>query len=174
MTDTLTLQFSSSTALTSKIIRMLTHSRFSHVDIVLPEGLLGASGPGKYSTYDDPGGVVIRPLNPWPYEIKRTVTIQTRHADAIIAAWRSQIGKPFDDAAIHAFLSVTALTTRNWDALDKWFCSEGIIWACREGGLFDYNLAVPMNKIDPNDCIIFLNPFLSPEDVDTLINGAPL
>jgi hypothetical protein len=40
----LQIQFSTSTAFTSGIIRRLTHSPFSHVDFVLPDGLLGVSG----------------------------------------------------------------------------------------------------------------------------------
>lgn len=164
----LVIQFSSSTAFTSRIIRTICHSRFSHIDIVLPgEGLLGASGPD--ADLHDIGGVRIRSFEPWPYEIKRTVSIETDKADAIITAWRSQIGKPFDDEAIHAFLAIHPIYTRSWDALDKWFCSEGVIWACREGGLFPWKLNVPMNCIDPNDGMLMLNPFMSDEDVDTLL-----
>lgn len=167
MTD-LIIQFSSSTAFMSRMIRTLCHSRFSHMDIVLPgEGLMGVSG--KDDSIADLGGVRIRPFEPWPYEIKRTITIKTDKADAIIRAGRSQIGKPFDDEALHAFLSIHPLFTRSWDALDRWFCSEWGIWSCREGGLFPWKLCVPMNKIDPNDGMQLLNPFMSDADVDQLL-----
>ncbi len=167
----LVLQFSSGTALTSRAIRWFCRSRFSHADIVLAgEGLLGVSGPDNSGTWKDPGGVLIRPWEPWPYEIKRTVTVRTDKAEAIVSAMRSQIGKPFDDAALHAFMSFTPVYTRTWDALNAWFCSECVIWACREGSLFPWKLCVPMNRVSPNDCMQFLNPFMSDSDVDTLLN----
>ena len=73
----LTLQYSSSTALTSDLIRRICHSQFSHVDMVLQgEGLLGASGEDVYPNFDDPGGVLIRPFDPWPYKIKQIMLIR--------------------------------------------------------------------------------------------------
>lgn len=155
----------------SQLIRAACHSRFSHVDIVVPgEGLLGASGPDPHAspTWKDPGGVLVRPFDPWPYEIKRTVTIKTDKADAIIARWRTQVGKPFDDGALRAFLFAEPL--HDWRELSQWFCSEGVIWSCETESLFPYKLCVPMNKIDPNDCMQFINPFLSDADVDNLLN----
>ena len=167
----LVVQFSSSTAITSKIIRTICHSRFSHVDIVLPEGLLGASGPDP--SINDPGGVRIRSFTPWPYAVKRQARLQISDAiaDAVIAAAKSQIGKPFDNEALHAFLSPNPSLTRQWDALDKWFCSELFMWACRTGNLFPYKLAVPMNRINPNDAMIAINQFLPDKDVEGLLNG---
>ena len=42
------MQYSTSIAFASMVIRRLTHSEFSHVDFILPgEGLLGVSGPDQ-------------------------------------------------------------------------------------------------------------------------------
>jgi hypothetical protein len=152
----------------SGLIRRACHSRFSHVDIVLPgEGLLGVSGEDK--SVNDPGGVRIRPFEPWPYNIVREVEIKTDKTNAIIAAARSQIGKPFDDKALYAFFNPYG-EPRDWRELDKWFCSELVIWACESSGLFPYTLCVPMNMINPNDTMLLLNPFMSRDDVNTLLN----
>ena len=170
--DQLILQFSSSTAFTSHIIRTICRSRFSHVDMVLPgEGLLGASGPDKYATWTDPGGVQIRPFEPWPYESRVQIAIPTRKAAAIIARWRTQIGKPFDNAALHAMISWNPTFSRDWRELAQWFCSEGVAWACEAEGLWQYPLAIANDKVDPNDLMLLINPFLSPEDVSALFNA---
>lgn len=153
----------------SRIIRAACHSRFSHVDIVVPgEGLLGASGPDASLSWKDPGGVQMRPFEPWPYEIKRTITVETDKADAVIGHWRGQIGKPFDDGALKAFMF--AEPSHDWRELDRWFCSEGVIWSCEVAGVFPWALCVPMNKVDPNDCMMMLNPFMSGADIHSLLN----
>ena len=152
----------------SGLIRRACHSRFSHVDIVLPgEGLLGVSGEDK--SVNDPGGVRIRPFEPWPYNIVREVEINTSLSDAIIRRGKSQIGKPFDNDALFAFFSPNVVH-RDWRELAKWFCSEWFIWSCETEGLFPYSLCVPMNMINPNDTMLLLNPFMSRDDVNTLLN----
>ena len=160
------VRYSSSTAFMSNLIRRACHSRFSHVDIVLPgEGLLGVSGEDK--SVNDPGGVRIRPFQPWPYNIVREVEVKTDRSQAIIACGRTQIGKPFDNEALYAFLNPYTVA-RDWRELDKWFCSEFVIWACENEGMFSYPLCVPMDRINPNDTMLLFNPFLSPEDINKL------
>jgi hypothetical protein len=152
----------------SSLIRRACHSRFSHLDIVLPGvGLLGASGEDK--SFHDPGGVRIRPFEPWPYNIIREVEIKTDKADAIIELAQSQIGKPFDNAALSAFFNPYS-TGRNWRELDKWFCSELYIWACEGAKLFDYPICVPMGMINPNDTMLLTNHLMSPTDIAKLLN----
>ena len=84
-----------------------------HVDIVIPgEGLLGVSGPDK--SLNDPGGVLIRSFNPWPYlRPPKTVELKTDKEADIIAVARTQIGKPFDNTALWDFLSDSP-GDRNW------------------------------------------------------------
>ena len=158
-------QFSTSTALASRAIRILTCSQFSHVDLVLPEGLLGASGPDR--SINDPGGVIIRPNPAWPYleppKIARVVCRQTV-ADGTIAFAHSQINKPFDNKALYAFLRDRAgipRTGRNWRDPSKWFCSELHVRALEVGGLFPYELIQPKDVISPQALLLYLNPFIT-------------
>ncbi len=142
------------------------HSRYSHVDIVIPgQGLLGVSGPDKH--YNDPGGVRIRPFEPWPYSVFTEVEIQTGKTDAIIARGLTQLGKPFDNEALYAFFNPYG-TPRDWRELASWFCSEWFIWAEEAEGLFPYELCVPMDMINPNDTILLNNPFMSMADIRKL------
>jgi hypothetical protein len=146
----------------SWVIRHMCHSPFSHCDMVVPEGLLGASNSPKAPVITgNPGGVAIRPFNYEDFGAKYRMIIATPKADAIRAVWKSQLGKPFDGAALKGFLSdkpPTDPVARNWRATDKWFCAEGIAWAFEEG---QYWLAPPTvwpkTRISPSDLLmIFL------------------
>jgi hypothetical protein len=155
----LQLQFSSSTAWQSSLIRRICHSPFSHVDIVLPEGLLGASGPD--ASLNDPGGVRIRPNPAWPYiEPPKIATLKCAPAIelAVINAARSQIGKPFDNASVHAFLG--APREDDWRETASWFCSELVIWALESESFFPYKLTVVKRSVSPPDCLLLINPFI--------------
>jgi hypothetical protein len=175
----LLIQYSTSTAFASGIIRRLSHSQFSHVDLVLPgEGLMGVSGPDKYvvdgKPVNDPGGVLIRPFNPWPYLTPpKTARIETTAviAAAVIAAGRSQLGKPFDNSALWDFLEDTAegapdaAKARDWRDQSSWFCSEWLAFSAETGGLFPYPLIAAKNRITPADSLLLLNPLMSPANI---------
>ncbi len=163
-------QFSTSTAWTSAIIRRLTQSPFSHVDIMLPgEGLLGVSGSDR--SLKDPGGVVIRPFDCWPYlhppKVAKARCSQETARRAI--EWgRGQLGKPFDKRALYAFLRDRAglpKVGREWRDPDMWFCSEFALRAAEVAGLFPYMLITPKDVVSPNTLLIHLNPFLSLENI---------
>lgn len=164
---TLEYQFSTSTAFASRIIRILTCSLFSHVDLILPgEGLLGVSGPDKYSGFLDPGGVIIRPFDVWPYLFTPKVA-RVRCSDdtarKTIEFVRSQIGKPFDKKILWGFLKDRAgvpSTGRDWRDPEQWDCSEVQARGAEVGGLFDYPLIQPKGLISPNMFLVYLNPFL--------------
>src|SRR5689334_23278551 len=122
-------QFSTSAALASKIIRVLTCSLWSHVDLILPgEGLLGVSGSDK--SIKDPGGVILRPFNAWPYLDKpkvARVACSQDVADKTTDFVRSQINQPFDKKALWNFLRDRCGNpdaNRNWRDPNQWFCSE--------------------------------------------------
>lgn len=104
--NSISLQFSTSTAWQSAIIRILCGSPFSHVDLVLPDGnLLGASDSPEAPVIEgNPHGVAIRPPAYQEWGLSCTATLLTNNADAIIAAAKTQLGKPFDNAALHSFL----------------------------------------------------------------------
>jgi hypothetical protein len=168
----LRVQYSTSTAWVSAIIRRLCHSAFSHVDMVIPEvGLLGVSGTDR--SIFDPGGVVVRPFTAWPYLRKVEVTIQCEPAiaQAVIKAGLGQYGKPFDKGALWAFIGdkPPLQASRDWQDLGQWFCSEWFIYSCKKGGLFPYELAVTKDRVSPADSVLLINPFLSQADVQKLL-----
>ena len=174
MSDVLTIQYSSGTALASDLIRRMCHSPFSHVDIVIPGvGLLGASGPDKTAkaivgglVLPDPGGVQIRPFNPWPYkDVPRLAHLKTDKADKIIEIAKSQINKPFDNSGLHAFLS-GGVGNRDWREQDKWFCSELVVWSCEKAGMFPYPLATLKDRVSPADTLLIFNPYMSPDNIE--------
>ncbi len=170
----LLFQYSTSTAWTSAVIRRLTHSRFSHVDIVIPgEGLLGVSGVDD--SIRDPGGVRLRSFNAWPY-LHPPITARVQTTDNVIRKtieWgRSQIAKPFDNAALYHFLRDRAgLSTvgRKWASDDKWFCSEFAIRAPEVGGLFRYPLAIVKDVVSPQDTLLLFNPYMLPENIEEFL-----
>jgi hypothetical protein len=149
------LQFSTSFAWQSGVIRFLCHSPFSHVDLILPDpvphGCLGAS---------DPGGVTVRAHDYQPFKTRRRATIKTDKAYEIVKLVQSQIGKPFDPKAMKAVLSDEP---REWREPDAWFCSELIAWALEKSGFFSH-LIVPKNRITPSDLVLLLNVWIDPEE----------
>ncbi len=163
-------QFSTSTARASRIIRILTHSRFSHVDIIEPDkGLWGVSGPDKKC--NDIGGVLCRPFNAWPYLFPPKVA-RVQCSEAVVTKTfdfaRSQRGKPFDNNALWYFLRDRAglpILGRNWREPNKWFCSEFALRAVEVAGLFPYDLITPKDVVSPNDFLIHLNPFMVSDNI---------
>lgn len=84
--------------LTCFLIRKVTWAEFSHVDICLPEGLLGAHTDGIK-------------VNPFDYEPQarfayfRADVLTPAQEQAAIAFWRSQVGKHYDFADIFGILA---------------------------------------------------------------------
>ncbi len=174
----LALQFSTSSAFASAIIRRLTQSDFSHVDIVLPgEGLLGVSGkwkpPRRQFPHREPdvGGVIIRPFDAWPYmRPPKTARVQCSEEvrDRAIAWARTQLGKPFDKKALYAFLRDRVglpAEGRPWRDPDKWYCSEMVMRALEVSGLFPYPLITPKDTVSPNIVLVHINPFMTRENI---------
>lgn len=161
----LQLQLSTSTARASWVIRVLTHSRFSHVDIIEPgKGLWGVSGKDK--RIGDAGGVLLRPFNAWPYLYPPKIAkIQTEQVviDKVFDFCRANRGKPFDSQSLYHFLRDRAglpSVGRDWRDPDKWFCSEFALRALEVAGLFPWQLITPKDTVSPNDLLIHVNPFM--------------
>jgi hypothetical protein len=160
------LQFSTSTEFSSLLIRDLCHSPFSHVDIVVDkastgfDGLLGASDSPKAPFFTgNPRGVAIRPHD---YQIfgKRNIAflestpeVETKFYKAAL----SQLGKPFDNHALHAFLQPGPSGGRDWRDNDLWFCSEHITWSLEKARWFPWEILVSKDKISPADLLLLIN-----------------
>jgi hypothetical protein len=154
---TVTLQFSSSTAWQSKVIRCMCHSPFSHVDIKLSDGaLLGASNQGKDSPhiFGNPCGVAIRPPDYQAFKIRVDATFETPCDIEIHEAAHSQLGKEFDNGALYDFFSDNPFK-REWRLRDNWFCSELAAWSFETGGYWHPMREVPWPKgrVSPPDLL---------------------
>lgn len=130
----------------SWIIRTLTWSSFSH-SVILD------------------GGEVIEAV--WPkVRVSTLAELRSTHdeveivdwpnidGDPIIAAARSQVGKPYDWKALVGFLF-----HRDWREDDSWDCAELIAWSCESGGSPLFRPGT-LNRVTPQD-LWMLNPGIS-------------
>lgn len=103
-------------------IRACSWSQWSHVAIVDGDDVVEAVALS---------GVVVTPLaerqaaDPtW-----QLVDMPCSNAAAVIAAARSQLGKPYDYGGV-----IGVGLHRDWQDTGKWFCSELVAWAFEQAG----------------------------------------
>ena len=103
------------------IIRAVTWSDWSHVALIDGEEVIEATWPA----------VRVVPLADVLAKHSRfaVADIPCQDPAAVIAAARSQIGKPYDLTALFGMLA-----RRDWQEADAWFCSELTAWAFQQGG----------------------------------------
>ena len=103
------------------LIRAITWSDWSHVAIIDGEEVIEATWPA----------VRVVPLADVIVKHSRFVVadIPCQDPAAVIAAARSQIGKPYDFTALFGMLA-----RRDWQEADRWFCSELVAWSFSQGG----------------------------------------
>lgn len=155
-TDQIVLQFSTSTALASMFIRRMAHSPFSHVDMVLSDGLFGASdNPDAPVVRGNPRGVAVRPFDYQEFNIRRNAVIKTTKAPRIHDEAMTQLGKPFDVNAV-SFSSFTSDEPfdRSWRDKDCWFCSELMAWSFEKANYWGRPLMWPKNRLSPTDFLL--------------------
>ncbi len=131
----ITVQLSTQEDASSWLIRQATWSRWSHVDLVLPDGtLLGARidggvkiRPNGYDHFTDILRLSVASFTP----LSRALEFSNPTAEAALYAWaHAQVGKPYDWSAI---LGVGL--HRDWRDEGKWFCSELVYRAFEVAGL---------------------------------------
>lgn len=106
----------------SVLLRAFLWSQWSHCAIVDGGQIIEAAANG---------GVRVRPLIELTRASSRHVFVAMPCVDpgAVIAAARTQVGKPYD------WLGVAGIgLRRRWQDADRWFCSELIAWAFEQGG----------------------------------------
>lgn len=106
----------------SGLIRLTTWSAWSHVDLIDGQSVIGAVAFH---------GVERELLATRLANASRAavMTIPCEDARGVIAAAASQIGKPYD------WMGVLGISVhRNWQELDRWFCSEMAAWAFHAAG----------------------------------------
>jgi hypothetical protein len=145
----ITLQFCSFKSPFGLIIPWFTQGPVGHVDAVCDDGsLLGAqyaSGLGGR-----PAGVQIRPKDygdscGMTKRVRFTILASQEQHDTFWVFLQAQLGKPYDDTAIAAFVA-----GRDWHDPSAWICSELQAEATNEAQLFPCKFWVPANCVTPN------------------------
>ena len=133
-------------------IRWFTHSDFSHVDIITPDGYrLGARSDCPVG-YPLAAGVQRRPMDYAKFTRDERITIpclMQPHHDAY--TWLDdQIGKPYDSSGLfRSFL----LDKYQWGDNGKWWCSELAAVFIEQAGF--PRMMIPATRCAPNDAFIY-------------------
>ena len=144
----ITLQFSATNQIGSRLIRTLCWSWASHIDFVLPDGrLLGALA------VQNGGGVQYHKMKPL-VEYSRVERFEIDAPDSVLDFAKSQVGKPYDWAGVIGWM----VRNRNWEEDDKWFCSELAAFSFMKAGFPLLNEVA--YRITPRDLLI--SPLLKP------------
>lgn len=134
----ITLIFSSKNTIGSKLIRLFTWSRWSHVALLCPDNtVIEATPPGVQRTY----------LRDFLNEVTEYAIVSFLDMDPnpLIYVMSTQIGKKYD------FIGALAIGFhRNWQDESKWVCSELITWGLEKIGHPIFR-AEEVNKITPED-----------------------
>lgn len=105
----------------SHMVRLFTFSRWSHVAILDGIDVIEATPSGvRVSDIDT------AILNASDYAVLK---IPVENEELFLEAVRSQIGKPYDYAAIFGIV-----LRENWQDDSKWFCAELPAWAAEQAG----------------------------------------
>lgn len=112
-----TLRFSTTSGVFSRLIRWVTWSDYSHVDFVLEDGTLLGS--------DSNGGVKIREHDP----SKKSKDFVVDAPYSVVERAMTQLGKKYDWKGIVGMGLRKRIESKN-----KWFCSELIAWAFEQEG----------------------------------------
>lgn len=136
------LQFVAASGWASGAIEYFGAGGFSHVDNVVPKGLLGARSDHAGG---EPPGVRVRPQ--WYAKWRRRARMRLQCTEAQRVRWltflHGEIGKPYDRMAILAFAM-----GRNWRTSDAWICSELAAAALEDARILPRLILTP-NKITP-------------------------
>jgi len=170
-TDEVVIEFSTSLKGSAKI-RWMTRSKFSHVDVVVPEGMLGASSssPDTIIRTHPRGattGVAVRRFDYQEFQRRHRAVIKTPLAPYILQNGLSQLGKPFDSRALYAIYLPWMRSSIDWTHPDAWYCAELVFWMfAGEHGpdrkrFFPYEVLLQRNIVVPEDLVMILNPYIS-------------
>lgn len=134
-----TIRFSYQDRVGSSVIKALTWSKWSHVELVRGDEAFGARMEG---------GVKWRPVARLPYH--QFLDIHLEVPDNFLEILTSQEGKGYDFVALFG-----GILRRNWQDPEKWFCSELIAWALTEVGKI---CVQNINRVSPRElCLILHN-----------------
>lgn len=139
----ITLQFSNTKGLISKMVQFRTWSWASHVDFILPDGqLLGASWKQ---------GVALRDNKRSDYD--RVERYEAEGDESILISAMEKIGSGYDFPGIMGFVIRKEMQDK-----DSWFCSEFIASEFGKVGKPLLNTDVDYSKLSPSQ--LLLSPHL--------------
>ena len=149
--------FSRSNTFAGRMIRLVTRSKWNHVDMVFDNHLIGAVA--LHATPESINGGV--QLTTWEHRLKASKIVEYIAYDLPLADEQAafsyaleQVGKPYDWKGAAGLLA----PNRNWEEDTKWFCSELAAAVALQGGVKAINRSA--SRIDPG--MFELSPFLIP------------
>lgn len=146
----------------SEWICRLTHSPFSHGDLVLDDGNLLGSSDSAYAPVisGNPRGVAIRPPDYERFETRHDLVFETgvRIKKDFTDFCVAQIPKPFDSGALKpgVFLS-SNFANRDWRSDDKWFCVEMLGRAAEVSKLIPWPYPGIKNRMTAADFLLWVS-----------------
>lgn len=147
--------FSRSSTFAGRVIRLVTRSKWNHVDMQFGDVLIGAVA--LHATPESiNGGVQITTLAERLVKSKVTdyvvYELPLEDEAAALAFAKEQVGKPYDWRGAVGLLD----PNRNWQLDDQWFCSELAAAVALAGGVRAINRSA--SRIDPG--MLELSPYL--------------
>ncbi len=168
MASQLELSFVTEATAGSHAIRWFTHSDFSHVDIITPDGYrLGARSDHPVWALGEPHdtgtwatGVQKREMDyaPFTLDTRLIIPCSATQADYAYGWLYDQLGKPYDKYGLFAsFLFDRPVAW--WDE-KAWWCSELATVFVHMAGF--PACRTPASRVSPNDCFIYAGCFAKP------------
>jgi hypothetical protein len=154
----LTAQFSTDNDPDSATIRYLTMGTVSHVDRVMPAGIVLPDGTitkgGELLGARLKGGVMVRPPNYKTFTVKNILCMEIPDIDAANAWAMGTIGEPYDTGAI---IDMVFHRTRSFNLNQKeWFCDCWLYAFGLKGGQAMLNTDNPLS-LSPEE--VMLSPY---------------
>jgi hypothetical protein len=150
MSAEIQVRFVRGTLWDAKLIEWQTRAWCSHCEAILPnERTLGAMLQG---------GVKIRPFTDRNYrDVVRWedwhIPCESYQCVNFYAFLCDQEGKPYDWRAIVSF----AMGGRDWRNPNAWFCSELMVAALQQAGLYTPPAQIPGDRLTPRDAYLIVN-----------------
>jgi len=132
------------TSFTSRLIRLQTRSEYSHVSVQLEDDtVIEAWGRGGVRHLSGP-----LEAHKEGTHIDSFVVNASVDEERVLGFLNSQLGKKYDFLSVMRFF-----TRRKSSADDRWFCSELVVEAYRQGGV-DLLKRLPSSYASPRDVVI--------------------
>jgi len=124
-----------------RLIKYVSRGVVHHVEFIDP---VAKTCTGAHAQ----GGVMVRPMIPYPYELHFSCQCTDEQYGAASAFLAAQIGKQYD------FIDIAAIVfARNWHDPNRWICSE--LWAATmEAAKLIGHIDGSVNLFTPQDSLV--------------------